>query len=102
MIILLLLYVLQNSTILYSMPILETISTLKRQQSGANNWRMGIRCLSGIVSSVSLAGVSTDLTEWNSAVVIGLVIGVVIRLVSVTGSGHLKVLKVVGGCGCIV
>jgi hypothetical protein len=92
MIVLLLLPVLQNSTILDSMTILETISTLKGQQSGTNNCGIGVRCLSGIVSSVRLAGISANLTEGYSAVGV-VVIGLVIGLVSVNGSRHLKVRK---------
>ena len=77
---------LENSTVLDSMTVLEAVSALKRQQSRANYLRVGIGSLSGKVSSVGLSSISANLTERLSTID---VIGGVIGLLVVELSGHL-------------
>jgi hypothetical protein len=59
---------LQNGAILDSMPILETISALESQQSRTNDFRIGVRRLSGKVSSIGLSSISANLAERLSTI----------------------------------
>jgi hypothetical protein len=63
------------------MTVLEAVSALKRQQSRANNFRVGVGSLSGKVSSIGLSSISTNLAERLST--IDVVIGVGIELLVV-------------------
>jgi hypothetical protein len=69
---------LQNGAILDCVPILETISALESQQSRTNDFRIGVRCLSGKVSSIGLSSISANLAERLSTidVVLGIGIGI--------------------------
>jgi hypothetical protein len=74
--------VLQDDTILDSMSILETIATLERQQSRTNDFRIGVRGLSGKVSSISLSSISANLAERLSTIDVVLDVLVIDVLVS--------------------
>jgi hypothetical protein len=62
------------------MTVLEAVSALKRQQSRANNLRVGIGGLSGKVSSISLSSISANLTERLSTIDGGVIELIVVKL----------------------
>jgi len=80
--------------------ILVAISALKRLQSGTNDSGIGVRSSAHIVSSISLTGVSANLTEWllGVIVVVGVsrkcghlivVVVVVVNLKALKGGGYI-------------
>jgi hypothetical protein len=60
------------------MTVLEAVSALKRQQSRANNLRVGVGSLSGKVSGIGLSSVSANLTEWFSTIDVVIGIGLLV------------------------
>jgi hypothetical protein len=48
---------------------LETISALKREQSGTGNLRFGVSSFANKVSSVGFAGIKANLTEWFLSII---------------------------------
>jgi hypothetical protein len=76
--------------------ILVAISALKRLQSGTNDSGIGVRSSAHIVSSISLTGVSANLTEWLLGVIVvgvsrkcGHLIVVVVNLKALKGGGYI-------------